>query len=102
MLQPTKIPLLSAIVLTCMTVATEPAAAFRLSTPAPAADTQAGLAAYTTGASDASADHGMLLSPDEISHIRWCATRYMSYHPTDNTYAMANGKRQECQSPKTR
>ena len=101
MLQPKKIPLLSAMVLTCMTAA-GPAAAFRLSTPAPAADNQPGLAAYTTGASDASADHGMLLSPDEISHIRWCATRYMSYHPTENNYATANGKRQECQSPAAR
>ncbi|WP_438754839.1 BA14K family protein [Pararhizobium sp. O133] len=40
-----------------------------------------------------------LLSLLDVQHIRWCAARYASYHPTDNTYASRSGHRLVCRSP---
>lgn len=40
----------------------------------------------------------LLLSAEEVQHIRWCATRYPSYHASDNTFANASGVRTECRS----
>lgn len=40
----------------------------------------------------------VVLTADEIQHIRWCAERYTSYHASDNTYASPAGARVECRS----
>lgn len=56
------------------------------------------VAAYAQEGS--SEDRGdFLLSKEEVSHIRWCAERYLSYHATDNTYESSAGTRTACVSP---
>jgi hypothetical protein len=80
--------------------ASAPALAFNI-TGSPTAMQAAGrgaVAAYTQ-ADNAGADEDFLLSPAEVTHIRWCAKRYPSYHATDNTYAPKTGARAECRSP---
>ncbi|WP_442981318.1 BA14K family protein [Rhizobium sp. S152] len=42
---------------------------------------------------------GFLLSPAEIKHIRWCATQYRSYDPTEDTFVSPAGARTACRSP---
>jgi len=59
--------------------------------------TNASVSAFSNGgATRGSAD--LLLSADEVQHIRYCATRYPSYHASDNTFADASGARVECRS----
>jgi hypothetical protein len=90
-------------VLSCGLQASLLAPAHALSIIAPAANTetesQGAVAAYSAGGGDTSAAGYTLLSPDEVSHIRWCAKHYRSYHATDNTYADHSGLRTECLSP---
>ncbi|MER8844831.1 MULTISPECIES: BA14K family protein [Mesorhizobium] len=33
------------------------------------------------------------------SHVRWCASRYRSYHPDDNSYMSYSGQQRPCVSP---
>jgi len=73
------------------------AGAFQLSTPAPSTSTSA--SAFINNTNSGLAADTMLLSPRDVEHIRWCATRYRSYHAVDNTYANRSGSRVECQSP---
>lgn len=56
------------------------------------------VAAYTQGDNAGDSDD-LLLSPAEVSHIKWCATQYPSYHPTDDTFATKAGNRAPCRSP---
>ncbi|WP_313558077.1 BA14K family protein [Agrobacterium cavarae] len=59
--------------------------------------TNASVSAFSNGgATKGSGD--LLLSAEEVQHIRWCATRYPSYHASDNTFANASGARTECRS----
>jgi hypothetical protein len=62
------------------------------------ARSQGAVAAYTQEGAVGDGDNSVL-SPAEISHIRWCAERYLSYHATDNTYESSAGKRSACVSP---
>jgi hypothetical protein len=61
------------------------------------ARSQGAVAAYTQEGAVADGD-ASVLSPAEITHIRWCAERYLSYHATDNTYESSPGTRSECKS----
>ncbi len=54
--------------------------------------------AFSNGAASESNSSGLLLSAEEVQHVRWCAERYTSYHASDNTYAAASGQRVECVS----
>ncbi|NTJ44897.1 BA14K family protein [Agrobacterium larrymoorei] len=54
--------------------------------------------AFSNGTTGEGNSGGLLLSADEVQHVRWCAERYTSYHASDNTYASANGQRVECVS----
>jgi putative salt-induced outer membrane protein YdiY len=78
-----------------------PANAFSILTaPTPAAtSSQGALAAFSESDNGNGAESNLLLSPTEINHIRWCAQRYRSYHPTDDTYAGPTGARMACRSP---
>jgi hypothetical protein len=74
------------------------AGAFQLSQPG--ADTNPSVAA----ASFAGNGNGQFnvvgsLSPQEVQHVQWCATRYMSYNATDNSFMAKSGQRQKCRSP---
>ncbi len=62
------------------------------------ARSQGAVAAYTQEGAVGEGDNSVL-SPAEISHIRWCAERYLSYHATDNTYEISPGRRSACVSP---
>lgn len=54
--------------------------------------------AFAAGRGEESAADAYALTQQEISHIKWCAARYTSYHPTDNTYVASAGTRTQCQS----
>jgi hypothetical protein len=100
MFQPRKILFLSAVCTACLVTATS-AVAFSIPAPAEnqARGSQAARSAYSVEAAAPAEEDGMLLSAQEIQHIRWCAGRYLSYHATDNTYLSPKGKREECRSP---
>ena len=100
MFQPRKILFLSAVCTACLVTATS-AVAFSIPAPAEnqARGSQAARSAYSVEAAAPAGDDGMLLSAEEIQHIRWCAGRYLSYHATDNTYLSPKGRREECRSP---
>jgi hypothetical protein len=34
-----------------------------------------------------------------VAHVEWCANRYRSYRPEDNSYTAYNGRRRTCLSP---
>ncbi|CUX23899.1 BA14K family protein [Agrobacterium genomosp. 13] len=55
--------------------------------------------AFAAGKGEEGAPNGYALSEGEVSHIKWCAARYTSYHPTDNTYMASAGTRVQCRSP---
>ncbi len=55
--------------------------------------------AFAAGKGEEGASNGYALSQEEVSHIKWCAARYTSYHPTDNTYMASAGTRMHCRSP---
>lgn len=55
--------------------------------------------AFAAGKGEEGASNGYALSQEEVSHIKWCAARYTSYHPTDNTYMASAGTRMQCRSP---
>lgn len=55
--------------------------------------------AFAAGKGEEGASNGYALSQEEVSHIKWCAARYTSYHPTDNTYMARAGTRMQCRSP---
>jgi hypothetical protein len=74
------------------------AQAFNLTDTAPSA-TSGAVVAYTSNAGDLSGTGAMMLTAQEVQHIRWCAAHYMSYNPTDNTVANRGGHRVACQSP---
>lgn len=59
--------------------------------------TNASVSAFSNGATTKGSGD-LLLSADEVQHIRWCATRYPSYHASDNTFADASGVRTACRS----
>lgn len=54
--------------------------------------------AFAAGTGEEGAADGYALSQAEINHVKWCAARYASYHPTDNSYTSA-GTRAQCHSP---
>ena len=55
--------------------------------------------AFAAGKGEDATPNGYALSQAEINHVKWCATRYTSYHPTDNSYMAAAGTRMQCLSP---
>ncbi|MBB4406222.1 hypothetical protein GGE29_001811 [Agrobacterium tumefaciens] len=55
--------------------------------------------AFAAGKGEEATPNGYALSQAEINHVKWCATRYTSYHPTDNSYMAAAGTRMQCLSP---
>ncbi|AYM81484.1 BA14K family protein [Agrobacterium tumefaciens] len=55
--------------------------------------------AFAAGKGEGATPNGYALSQAEINHVKWCATRYTSYHPTDNSYMAAGGTRMQCLSP---
>ncbi|MCZ7857098.1 BA14K family protein [Agrobacterium salinitolerans] len=55
--------------------------------------------AFAAGKGEEAVSNGYALSPAEINHIKWCAARYTSYHPTDNSYMAPAGTRTQCRSP---
>ena len=58
------------------------------------------LAAFGAGAIIGGAIAGQSRS-DRLSnrHIRWCADRYRTYRPSDNTFVLRAGVRAQCNSP---
>lgn len=54
--------------------------------------------AFAAGKGEEASASGYALSQAEIDHVKWCAARYASYHPTDNSY-MVDGARAQCRSP---
>jgi BA14K-like protein len=69
---------------------------------------QGSLDAVTTGSVEAAAGEGArrdrLQPPNQLSaaHVEWCAARYRSYRPDDNSYTSYSGGQQPCVSPYTR
>ena len=55
--------------------------------------------AFAAGKGEEASSNGYALSQSEINHVKWCAARYASYHPTDNSYMAAAGIRTQCRSP---
>jgi len=55
--------------------------------------------AFAAGKGEEASSNGYALSESEINHVKWCAARYASYHPTDNSYMAAAGIRTQCRSP---
>lgn len=55
--------------------------------------------AFAAGKGEEATPSGYALSQAEINHVKWCAARYTSYHPTDNSYMAAAGTRTQCRSP---
>ena len=55
--------------------------------------------AFAAGKGEEATPNGYALSQAEINHIKWCAARYTSYHPSDNSYMAAAGTRAQCRSP---
>ncbi|QEE45305.1 BA14K family protein [Rhizobium sp. WL3] len=51
----------------------------------------------TGSVTDDLADMGLAALPPE--HVTWCATRYRSYDPVDNTYRGFSGELRDCASP---
>lgn len=95
---------LSAITLAFSAVTTIPAHALSVISPAYAEQAQAQgydstPVAFSGGAAASASAASMSLSAEEIQHVTWCATRYQSYHATDNSYQTRQGARAECQSP---
>lgn len=74
------------------------AEAFQLSEP-PATSQVSTSAVSFAGNGNGSAKAGGILSAREVQHVEWCATRYSSYHATDNSFAAKSGQRQLCRSP---
>ena len=58
------------------------------------------LAAFGAGAIIGGAIAGRSTT-DRLSnrHIRWCADRYRTYRPSDNTFVLRAGVRAQCNSP---
>jgi len=59
--------------------------------------TNTSVSAFSNGAATKGSG-SVVLTAEEIQHIRSCAERYMSYHASDNTYAGPSGARLECRS----
>lgn len=55
--------------------------------------------AFSAGKGEEASANGYALSQAEINHVKWCAARYATYHPTDNSYTAAAGTREQCRSP---
>ncbi|MFK3776741.1 BA14K family protein [Agrobacterium sp. NPDC089420] len=55
--------------------------------------------AFAAGTGEDATPSGYALTPAEINHVKWCAARYTSYHPTDNSYMAPAGTRTQCRSP---
>ncbi|OAE46855.1 BA14K family protein [Agrobacterium tumefaciens] len=55
--------------------------------------------AFAAGKGEDATSEGYALSQSEINHVKWCAARYASYHPTDNSYMAPTGSRTQCRSP---
>ncbi|MCZ7467170.1 BA14K family protein [Rhizobium rhizogenes] len=55
--------------------------------------------AFAAGKGEEATSNGYALSQAEINHVKWCAARYTSYHPTDNSYLAPAGTRTQCLSP---
>lgn len=57
------------------------------------------VSAFNKDAVGGNSSSGILLSADEVKHIRWCAERYAaSYNASDNTYLSKSGHSVECKS----
>lgn len=101
-----KLITLAAITLGFSAVTTIPAHALSVIAPAYAGQAQAQgetygntPVAFSGGAAASASASSIALSAEEIQHVTWCATRYQSYHATDNTYETKRGARAECDSP---
>lgn len=55
--------------------------------------------AFAAGTGEDATTNGYALTQAEINHVKWCAARYTSYHPTDNSYMAPAGTRTQCRSP---
>ncbi|MCZ7447573.1 BA14K family protein [Agrobacterium rhizogenes] len=55
--------------------------------------------AFAAGKGEEASANGYALTQAEINHVKWCAARYVSYHPTDNSYMATAGTRAQCVSP---
>jgi len=55
--------------------------------------------AFNDDGNQAGGSNDFLLSPAEIDHIKWCAARYKTYDPTNDTRTSASGARIACRSP---
>lgn len=79
------------------------APAHALSVIAPAAGqapkSETALTAFTPAENKGGTQDDLLLSPSEVRHVQWCAARYPSYQPTDDTFAASGGRRMACRSP---
>lgn len=57
------------------------------------------VSAFNKDAVGSNSSGGILLSADEVQHIRWCAERYAaSYNASDNTYISKSGQSEVCRS----
>jgi hypothetical protein len=89
----------SVIVGLLMGIPPAPGHAFRLEASKAHQKSVANVAAFNEAGSSKAAPRGLLLTNNEVKHIRWCALRYPSYHATDNTILGQLGNRQQCVSP---
>lgn len=64
------------------------------------APTNASLDGTTTASLQAADDEPGAFRPDlNAAHVEWCANRYRSYRPEDNSYSPFSGGRRTCVSP---
>lgn len=73
--------------------------AFRLETSKVNQATVANMAAFNGEIGSNAAPRDLLLTENEVTHIRWCASQHLSYHATDNSIPGQHGNRQQCVSP---
>ncbi len=88
-------PIFATVVLVASSVGTAHAFSMAGAADGMQARSQGAVAAYTQEGAVGDGENSVL-SPSEVSHIRWCAERYLSYHATDNTYESSAGKRTVC------
>lgn len=73
--------------------------------PAPAQPQQSGVSAPTRPAADANAAQQPAPADQQadqqlpVAHLQWCASRYRSYRPAENSYRSYSGELRPCISP---
>jgi hypothetical protein len=76
-----------------------------LAAPAPAQPPQSGVSAPTQPAADANAARQPAPADQQaerqlpVAHLQWCAARYRSYRPAENSYRSYSGELRPCISP---